>query len=100
MQTLQQKPPLRLRVRDASKQKEVTVDDIPRDATVGEVVQQLLSELGYAVKDESGAPLSYQALLERERRHVHDTERIGDAFVQDDSLTVHPNIQAGCVARP
>lgn len=95
----QEKQMLRLQVHDASRQKCLTVDDVPPDATVGEVVQSLLTELGLPVRDAEGGPLSYQALLEREQRHVHATERVGDALQTDDNLTLHPNIQAGRAAR-
>jgi hypothetical protein len=91
----QEKQLLRLQVHDASRQKRLTVDDVPPDATVGEVVQSLLAELGLPIEDAEGSPLSYQALLEREQRHIHATERVGDALLPDDSLTLHPNIQAG-----
>jgi hypothetical protein len=95
MQAVQVKQTLRLEVNDASRQKRLTVEEVPQDATVGEVVQNLLAELGLPVEDADGRPLSYQALLEREQRHVHATERVGDALLPDDRLTLHPNIQAG-----
>lgn len=95
MQTDQLRHPLRIQVHDASRQKQLVVEDIPNDATVGEIVQQLLDDLGLPVKDADGGPLSYHALLEREQRHMHATERVGDALQPGDSLTLHPNIQAG-----
>ncbi len=95
MQAVQTQRTLPLQVHDASRQKRLTVEEVPHDATVGEVVQSLLAELGLPVEDADGRPLSYQALLEREQRHVHATERVGDALLPNDSLTLHPNIQAG-----
>ena len=95
MQTHQVSQPLRIQVHDASRQKQLMVEDIPNDATVGEIVQQLLDELGLPVRDADGEPVSYHALLEREQRHMHATERVGDALQPGDSLTLHPNIQAG-----
>jgi len=95
MQAVQTQQAFRLEVHDASRQKCLTVEKVPRDATVGEVVQNLLAELGLPIEDADGRPLSYQALLEREQRHIHATERVGDALLPNDSLTLHPNIQAG-----
>ena len=95
MSDTNERPVLRLQVHDASRQKRLMVEDVPPEATVGEVVQSLLAELGLPVQDAEGTPLSYQALLDREQRHVHATERVGDALQTDDSLTLHPNIQAG-----
>ncbi len=86
---------LRIAVHDSSRQKRVMVEDVPPDATIAEIVQNLLAELGLPVEDVDGRPLSYQALLEREQRHMHATERAGDALLPEDNLTLHPNIQAG-----
>jgi hypothetical protein len=46
-------------------------------------------------QDTSGAPLTYHARLEREGRHLHASERIGDALERKDRLTLQPNIDAG-----
>jgi len=36
-----------------------------------------------------------ESRLEREGRHLHASERIGDALQTEDHLTLHPNIDAG-----
>jgi hypothetical protein len=84
-----------LQVSDVSQQKMAQVTDVPRDSTVGELVQGLLDELKLPQLDVSGRTLTYHALLQREGRHVHAAERVGDALQPGDSLTLQPNIDAG-----
>jgi hypothetical protein len=86
---------LGLQVSDVSGQKNFTVSDAPQDSTVGELIQGLLGEMELPQNDVSGRPLVYQALLEREGRHLHASERVGDALQQGDQLVLQPNIDAG-----
>jgi hypothetical protein len=39
--------------------------------------------------------LSYQALLEREGRHLHAAERVSDVLEPQDRIVLQPNIDAG-----
>ena len=85
-----------LQARDVSRQKLVHVDDVPTDATVGELVQGLVrSRMNLPQKDAEGRPLSYHARLEREGRHLHASEVVGDVLQDDDEVVLQPNIQAG-----
>jgi hypothetical protein len=43
----------------------------------------------------SGRPLTYHARLEREGRHLHASERVGDAVQNGDKVVLQPNIDAG-----
>jgi hypothetical protein len=86
---------LALEVRDASKQKMRKVEGVPLDATVGELVQSLLDEMQLPQADAEGRPLVYQALLNREARHLHASELVGDALQPNDSVILQPNIEAG-----
>ena len=45
--------------------------------------------------DAHGRPLTYQVRLEREARHLHGSELIGEALQTDDRLVLQPNIDAG-----
>ena len=45
--------------------------------------------------DAHGQPLTYHARLEREGRHLHGSEIIGEALQSDDRLVLQPNIDAG-----
>lgn len=87
--------PLSLEVSDVSGQKVFTVADVPADGTVGELVHEMLLRMDLPANDSGGAPLAYQARLEREGRHLNASERIGDALAPGDRLTLQPNIDAG-----
>ncbi|HLB55685.1 MAG TPA: hypothetical protein VJK71_11330 [Gemmatimonadales bacterium] len=84
-----------LDVSDVSGQKRMTVDEFADGATVGELVDRLLAELDLVREDGEGRPLSYHARLEREGRHLHAAERVGDALQSGDQLVLQPNIDAG-----
>lgn len=80
---------------DTSGQRVATVTRVPKEATVGELVDQLLAELGLPKQDSEGRPLSYQARLDREGRHLRETERIEESLRDQDHLVLNPNIDAG-----
>ena len=84
-----------LKVSDVSQQKLASVTDVQPGATVGELVQGLLDELSLPQNDPAGRSLTYRALLHRESRHLHASERVGDALETGDSLTLQPNVDAG-----
>jgi hypothetical protein len=84
-----------LDVSDVSGQKRLTVDELEREATIGQVIERLLSELDLAREDREGRAVTYHARLEREGRHLHASERVGDALQSGDRLVLQPNIDAG-----
>jgi hypothetical protein len=84
-----------LEISDVSGQKVFSVSNAPANNTVGELVHEMLGKMNLPRNDASGAPLSYQARLEREGRHLNASERIGDALERGDKLTLQPNIDAG-----
>ena len=84
-----------LNVSDVTGQKMVKASAVPKRATVGELVQGLLAKMRLPRNDVSGRPLTYRARLEREGRHLHGHEQVGDALRDEDSLVLHPNIDAG-----
>lgn len=84
-----------LDVTDVSGQKRLMVDDCEQERTVGELVEQLLAEMDLLRTDGEGRPLTYRARLEREGRHLHSSERVGDALQTGDRLVLQPNIDAG-----
>jgi hypothetical protein len=88
-------PEIALEISDVSGQKVYSVANAPADGTVGELVHEMLGKMNLPRNDASGAPLSYQARLEREGRHLNASERIGDALEVGDRLTLQPNIDAG-----
>ncbi len=90
-----QEKPLAVEVQDVSQQQRFKVSDLDTDATVAEVVRELLGDLNMAVEDASGRPLSYTVRLEREGRNLQSNERVGDVLEEDDLLTLLPNVDAG-----
>jgi len=84
-----------LSVLDVSGQRKRNVSNVPEDATVGELVQGLLSQMNLPENDAGGRPLTYHARLEREGRHLLASERVGDALQSGDQLVLQPNIDAG-----
>ncbi len=86
---------LDLQVSDVSGQRVHSVRGVPVDATVGEFVQEVLSSMKLPRSDARGRPVVYHARLDREGRHLHGSEIIGDALQRDDRLVLQPNIDAG-----
>lgn len=86
---------IELEISDVSGQKVFSVANAPVANTVGELIQEVLPKMGLPRQDSGGAPLSYQARLEREGRHLHASERIGDVLESGDRLSMQPNIDAG-----
>ncbi len=86
-----------LRARDVARQRLVRVRGVPVEATVGEVVEALVgSRMNLPRTDAEGRPLVYHARLDREGRHLHASEHIGDVIREEtDTLVLQPNIQAG-----
>lgn len=85
-----------LTVSDVSGQKRVKASDVPRDASVAEMVQELLAAMGLGRNDDQGRPLNYRARLDREARHLNGDERVGEALQPGDEVTLHPSADAGC----
>jgi len=83
-----------LTVSDVSGQKVVRVKP-PGDASVGELVHSLLSQMRLPANDSSGRALVYQARRQRDGQALHAAERIGDVLTAGDKVKLQPNIDAG-----
>ena len=86
---------LRLHVRDTSGQREAHPDDVSGEATVAEFVERMVKQMRLAPVDSAGRSLVYQALNQREGRHLHGSERVSEAVESDDVVVLQPNIDAG-----
>jgi hypothetical protein len=86
---------LTLEATDVSQQKVRRVSNVRPDATVREIIEPLLAQMNLPQNDPEGRPVTYQALLEREGRHLQSWERIGDAVQTGDRVVLQPNIDAG-----
>jgi hypothetical protein len=87
--------PINITASDASGQRVATISRIPKQATIGELVDELLAEMGLPKHDSEGRPLSYQARLDREGRHLRETERVDQSLQNRDHLVLNPNVDAG-----
>jgi hypothetical protein len=86
---------LGLNISDVSGQKLFRASGIPLGTTVTELVQGLLAKMGLARNDVEGRPLTYNARLDREGRHLNGGETVGDSLENDDLIVLTPNIDAG-----
>ena len=84
-----------LRVADVSGQKHAEARGVPADSTVGELIHGLLTRMNLPRNDVSGRPLTYQARLDREGRHLRASEIVGDALQENDRIVLQPNVDAG-----
>jgi len=84
-----------LQVSDVTGQKVASVGNVPADCTVGEMIQGLLAEMQLPRNDGAGRPLVYHARLDREGRHLHGSETVGEALKPGDKVVLTPNIEAG-----
>ncbi len=86
---------IKITASDISGQKKEEFSDIPSDASIKEVVEKMVSEMNIPRNDPNGNSLSYQAFLDRQGRHLNPSEIVSDTLEQDDSLVLHPRINAG-----
>lgn len=73
---------------------------LPVDASVNSSVGQFIDDVAVPRMklprlDSGGRSLRYHALLDREGRHLHASEKLGDATVPNDRLVLQPDIDAG-----
>ena len=86
-----------LQASDVSGQKLVNVRGVGADVSVGELIHGLLGEMQLPENDVEGRPLTYHARLDREGRHLHSSELVGQALQEGDRVVLQPNIDAGSV---
>ena len=84
-----------LQVSDVSAQKMANVKDVPREATVAELVNELLHQLKLPQQDVEGRPLTYGVRRQRDGQHLHASERVGEALLPGDHIVLQPNVDAG-----
>jgi hypothetical protein len=94
--TMEKTKPFALSARDVSGQKRATAD-APPDATVGELARAFITRMNLPQTDVEGRPMSYHLLLEREGRHLHPAETVGDVLQENDQIVLQPKIQAGAL---
>lgn len=92
---MMQAPSLNFEAVDLTGQKRLRLRGVARDSTVGELMDGLLGRMALPRENSEGRPLAYYPLLEREARHLNDSELVGDALQDDDRVVLQPSIDAG-----
>ncbi len=81
-------------VQDMSGQRQVVARDVRRDASWGETLDSLLTTMDLP-KNEPAGTGGWAGHLEREGRHIHPSEIVGDALVDNDTVVLQPEVTAG-----
>ncbi len=82
-------------VSDITGQKVLAVSNVADEATIGELIQELLVRMRLPSNDAAGRPLSYHARLDREGRHLQGAERVRESLKPGDRIVLQPNVDAG-----
>ena len=83
-----------LHIQDMSGQREFVAKNIPRDAYWGETMGKILSNMQLPQNTPSSGN-TWTGRLEREGRHLHTSEIIGDAMINEDHIVLQPEVNAG-----
>jgi hypothetical protein len=86
---------MRLEASDVTGQKILDIPDAPMNSSIREFVEGLVPQMNLPRFDSSGRRLNYHALLDREGRHLHASEVVGEALLPNDRLVLQPDINAG-----
>jgi hypothetical protein len=73
----------------------IGIDAGDREMSVGELLDGLVPRMKLPRLGNGGRPLTYHARLEREGRHLHATETVGEALQSKDRIMIQPTIDAG-----
>ena len=84
-------------VSDVSGQKILTISHVPTDATVSEVVQEVVVRMRLPENDAEGRPFTYHMRLDREGRHLLGSEKVTEVVQSGDRVVLQPNVDAGGV---
>jgi len=95
MATVERRDAISLEVADISGQKRVRVAGVDPESTVGDLLTGLIPKMELPEHDVEGRRQAYHARLEREGRHLHASEVVGEALQPGDRLVLQPNIMAG-----
>ena len=70
------------------------LSEIPAEASWGEALSAILSQMSLPPND-TGTNEVWTGRLEREGRHIHASEIVGDALQEGDRVVLQRDIQAG-----
>jgi len=80
--------------KDVTGQRRVSYE-IPRDASVEDVIERLSTRMNLFREDATGRPITWFARHEREGRSLHRSEVARDIFKDRDEIRLQPEISAG-----
>ena len=86
---------LDLLISDVSRQKKVMIREVPVDAIVTDLVDQVVPQVGLPRNDVAGRPLVYKAWRERGGMQFRGDELVIDVFQSDDRAVLQPDAEAG-----
>jgi hypothetical protein len=82
-------------VSDVTGQKVLAVAALEVGATIAEMVSTVIGRMRLPANDAEGRPLTYQARLDREGRHLLGSEQVADAVQTGDRVVLQPSVEAG-----
>jgi len=85
---------LTLHVQDMSGQREYVARDVPSDALWSEAMSSIVAKMSLPKNSPSGDSV-WTGRLEREGRHLHGSEVVGDALQTGDHIVLQPEVNAG-----
>jgi hypothetical protein len=65
------------------------------DASIGQMIEELVAEMDLPVHDAEGGITTYQARLERDGRALNAAEKLRDTVASGDRVFIEPDISAG-----
>ncbi len=80
---------------DVTRQRRHHLRGVRPDATVRDLVAELVDRLGLSRHSPSGAEYAFYARSDREGRYLLEREILGDVLQPGDTLTIQPSIVAG-----
>ena len=83
-----------LRVQDMSGQREFVARDVPKDSSWGETMKGIVANMSLP-QNTPTSPNIWTGRLEREGRHLHTSEIVGDALENEDRIVLQPEVNAG-----
>jgi hypothetical protein len=82
-----------LMVEDFTGQMRHKASGVPRDATMGELINSVAARLRLPVNDSQGRPITYAARARG--ASLNETDRIGDVLQENEVVTLTQNVTAG-----
>ena len=83
-----------LQVEDMSGQREFRAREVPRDASWGETLQSIVAKMHLPKNNPTGTNV-WRGRLDRESRHLHASEIVGQALQEGDKVVLEPEVRAG-----